>query len=171
MAQRHTAELLLSRIAEHWREADTPTLRVMMRVYRLNDLVLENARQQVGRFGLSFTAFEVLAALRAAPRGSELLPTELYSAILISSGGLTKVLRGLEGRGLVSRRQSRGDRRQRPMRLTGKGRALAERVMTSVLESDRALLAKGLGAGELRQMAGLLRKLLCALEPTSIAEE
>jgi DNA-binding MarR family transcriptional regulator len=161
---RHTAEGLLERMGKNWPEAVTPVTGLMMRVYRLSGLVLENARQQTARHGLGFTAFEVLVALRSTPPPHELAPTELYRLVLISSGGLTKVLRGLEGRGLVARVEHEADRRSRPVRLTAAGRALAERAMADVLEADDELLSGGLSLGEIACLTTLVRKLLLVLE-------
>lgn len=162
---RRTANDLLAERAEHWPMAAAPTAQLMMRVYRLGGLVLENATDAIAARGLSFTEFEVLATLRGVAPPHELLPTELYSAVLISSGGLTKVLHALEGRKLITRGESKTDKRAKPVRLTAKGRALAERVMAEVLRSDGALIASGLSDAEIEKLTGLLRKLLAKLEP------
>ena len=50
--------------------------------------------------------------LRSVPSPYELTPTELYDAVLLSSGGMTKVLRRLETRGLVSRGENPAGRAQ-----------------------------------------------------------
>ena len=86
---RHTAEGRLERMGKNWPEAVRPVTGLMMRVYRLSGLVLENARQQTARHGLGFTASEVLVALRSTPPPHELAPTERYGLVLISSGGLS----------------------------------------------------------------------------------
>ena len=102
--------------------------------------------------------------MRGVPPPNELMPTDLYGAILMSSGGLTKVLHGLEKRGLVTRAEGKSDRRSKPVRLTAKGRALAERAMADVLRSDRKLILRGLSEAEVERLTRLLRKLLGALE-------
>lgn len=163
--QRHTTERLLERMGRNWPDAFTPVSGLIMRLHRLGSLALENARQQVARHGLGFTEFEVLVALRSASPPHELAPTELYSAILISSGGLTKVMSGLESRGLITRVQHEADRRSRPVRLTPEGRGLVERVMAEVQAADGALLSSGLSPKEMASLIALLRKLLLALEP------
>ena len=127
---------------ENWPDVVTPSTELMMRIYRLNDLVRENAIRQTEQSGLSFTEFEVLVALRSVKPPHELIPTDLYQAILISSGGLTKVLRALEERGLIARARGETDRRSKPVRLTAAGKNLAERVMPRVLESDEKLLSE-----------------------------
>jgi DNA-binding MarR family transcriptional regulator len=162
---RHTAEESLARMKKTWPKAVTPTVEVILRIYRLNDLARANTRRQTSRHGLSLTDIDVLAALRRAPPPHELSPTDLYSAVLISSGGLTKVLHGLERRGLISRVADDKDRRSRRVRLTPAGRALAERTVAAVQASGEALFSRALSTAEMERLAGLLRKLLRAVEP------
>jgi DNA-binding MarR family transcriptional regulator len=136
-----------------------------LRTHSITSVRCTRLRQQVARHGLGFTEFEVLVALRSVSPPHELTPTELYGAILISSGGLTKVMRGLESRGLVTRVNHEADGRSRPVRLTPEGRALAERMMAEVQAADGALLSVGLSPQEIECLIALLRKLLLAIEP------
>lgn len=164
MVTRQTAQDILDRMTRNWPQAVTPTAELMMRVFRLNDLVFENSRQETARQGLSFTEFEVLAALRSASPPYELAPTELYSAILISSGGLTKVLGALERRKLIGRVKDKADRRSLRVRLTPAGERLAEDSMANVLKADGDLLKGALSKGEMGALIASLRKLLLAVE-------
>lgn len=165
MQRKHTAETLLTYMGRNWPEAVTPTSKLMMRVYRLAEIVRDNAQQQTSRSGLTFTEFEVLVALRSAAPPHELIPTDLYQAILISSGGLTKVLLGLEKRGLIMRGRGEIDKRSKPVRLTASGKVTVERAMADVLASDGELLAAGLTAAKMERLTKLVAKLLQALEP------
>jgi DNA-binding MarR family transcriptional regulator len=161
---RHTAEEALARTKKNWPKAATLTAEVMLRIYRMNDLMRANVQRLSSRHGLSLTDADVLAALRRAPPPHELSPTELYSAVLISSGGLTKVLHSLDQRGLISRVADDKDRRSRRVRLTPAGRALVERTHVTVGESDEALFSGALSTTETARLAALLRKLLLAIE-------
>ena len=162
---RHTAEESLARTRKNWPKAATPSIEVMIRVFRLSDLARANAQRMASMHGLSLTECDVLAALRRAPPPHELSPTELYSAVLISSGGLTKVLHGLEQRGLISRVADDKDRRSRRVRLTPAGRALVERAAAAAQASDKELFSGALSTAETARLAALLRKLLLAIEP------
>ena len=101
--RRLTARDLLQSRTRDWPEAVTPVTRLMMLLFRLSDLALANATTAMAAHGLRFGDFQVLATLRGAPPPHELAPTDLYDALLISSGGMTKVLASLERRKLVSR--------------------------------------------------------------------
>lgn len=159
-----TTDAMLRERARHWPQAEAPAAQAIVRLFRFHKLVLANAAENVARHGLSFTEFEVLASLRGAPPPHVLSPTALYDALLISSGGLTKTLYGMTARGLVSRSADATDGRVKPVRLTRKGRALIERAMADVLESDRTRMLAGLSAAELATFIRLLRKLLAAVE-------
>jgi DNA-binding MarR family transcriptional regulator len=161
---RHTAEETLTRMRKNWPKAFTPIAEVLLRVYRLNDLARAHGQKQTSRHGLSLTEFAVLATLRGMPPPCELSPTELYSAVLISSGGLTKVLHGLEQRGLISRVADDKDGRSRRVRLTPAGRALAERTVATLQESGKEFFGDALSPSDMARLASLLRKVLLALE-------
>ena len=134
-------KLVWKNMRENWPEAATPVSRASTAALRLSALLERNAAKALAPLELSFTEFELLAALRASPAPHSLLPTELCASLLISSGGLTKVLKNLEARGLIARPSSKADRRRRPIALTSSGAALCERAMTQVQEGDQAAFA------------------------------
>src|SRR2546430_1163570 len=100
---RYPADKLLAIKKRHWPESVTPVGEMMVRVYRLNSLMRDSVAEQIAAHDLSLMEFEVLITLRGVPPPYEMIPTELYPAILISSGGLTKVLNALQERGLIAR--------------------------------------------------------------------
>jgi DNA-binding MarR family transcriptional regulator/GNAT superfamily N-acetyltransferase len=68
-----------------------------------------------------FSLAEVRLLYELASRDSS-IPTELGKALQIDAGYLSRLLRGLERRGLIARLSSPTDRRQHRLRLTPKGR-------------------------------------------------
>lgn len=163
--RRQSADEILRARAQNWPEVATPIAHLMVRTFRFSSLVLGNATREVAAHGLTFAEFEVLVTLRNAPPPHELAPTELFGAILMSSGGLTKVLHALEERNLITRGKDQADRRSKPARLTAKGRALAERAMAAVVRSDGDMISRALSPAEIERLTRLLRKLLATLEP------
>ncbi|MBX9774131.1 MAG: MarR family transcriptional regulator [Xanthobacteraceae bacterium] len=150
--------------SENWPEAVTPISQLMVRIYRVAGLIHAQSMALAATRGLSLAEFEVLVTLRSVPPPYELAPTDLYGAVLMSSGGLTKVLHGLEKSGLIARIEGKSDRRSKPVRLTAKGRALAERAMADVLQSARKSIMRGLSETDIERLTQLLRKLLAVLE-------
>lgn len=152
-------------IRSNWPEAVSSQMECFLLIQRVARLLRENANESLRQFGVSFTEFEVLAALRASPPPHKLLPTELYDAMLISSGGLTKVLKSLEERSFISRPQHHGDRRQRPVALQAKGRKLAERGFSSILTADEAATSSAaISITDYRRTGSQLMRLAIALE-------
>jgi len=111
------------------------------------------------RHGLSLAEFDALATLRRCPAPRELTPTRLQGQMVITSGGLTKILRQLEGRGLVVRSTTDADRRIKPVRLTAKGARLIEQAMADMLEASSAWIKPTLGNKEIDQLTGLLQRI------------
>jgi DNA-binding MarR family transcriptional regulator len=162
--RRQTADERLKTRAKYWPDAVTPISQLMVRIYRVGSLIHEKSMECAAAHELTFAEFEVLATLRGTKPPNELMPTELYNAVLMSSGGLTKVLHGLEKRGLIVRTDGKSDRRNKPVRLTAKGRGLAERAMADILKSAGASILSGLSQSEVERSTRLLRKLLASLE-------
>ncbi|MGB0989425.1 MarR family transcriptional regulator [Arcobacter sp. F155] len=80
------------------------------------------------KYNLIHSDVDVLASLYF--NGKELSPTELYSAIIFSSGGMTKVLKKLESLGYISRQANPNDKRSMLVKLEEKG----EKVLLDCLD-------------------------------------
>ncbi len=155
---------ILAESAENWPEFDRPETRVMLGIIRLNDIVYESTRSLVAEFGLTPGAFEALMTLRGQPAPWQMTPSALYQSILMSSGGMTKVLKQLEADGLVDRIDNPEDQRSRFVRLTPAGKILAEQVMEAVAGHDRELLTGSLSDQQIEQLGKVLLKTLAKLE-------
>jgi DNA-binding MarR family transcriptional regulator len=105
---------------------------------------------------------DVLATLRRGGPPYRLRPTELTSALMLTSSGTTKRLDRLERAGLIARTPDPGDRRGTLITLTEAGRELIDAVTEAHLENERRLLAS-LGEAEQRRLGDLLRTLQLGL--------
>jgi DNA-binding MarR family transcriptional regulator len=140
---------------------ETFDLRIMSLLLALQQVhVAESASISwvMARHRLSWAEFDALATLRRAPP-RELTPSELQRAMVITSGGLSKVLQQLERRGLVERSTTDADRRIKPVRLTDKGAKLIEQAMVELLETANAAIRPQLTNKEVDQLVMLLEKL------------
>ncbi|MCW2309264.1 MarR family winged helix-turn-helix transcriptional regulator [Rhodobium gokarnense] len=165
--EKSSAALLFGRLEAHWPETATAEHASVVLCQRVARLLDESARRALAPHGLGFTEFEVLAALRSAPAPHDMIPSELYEAVLISSGGLTKVMKGLEARGLIERPTcaANDDRRRRPIRLTAAGQALVEKAIAVLLDAyHRRLAQAGFTKAELSAGNAFLGRLLSGLE-------
>ena len=98
---------------------------------------------------------------RPTPR--QLTPTALYRSLLLSSGGLTKILHRLEAKGWIDRPANPADGRSLLVRLTRKGKAQVEQVVDAVVAHEEGCLSP-LSTTEQAELARLLGKLVAGQE-------
>ena len=110
------------------------------------------------RHQLASWEFDLLATLRNAEPDYTLTPSQLLEQMLLTSGGLSKVMAQLEARGLIARLCRNDDRRIKPVRLTTDGQALIEQAMADAVAKAGAWLRTALSGEELTQLTGLLQR-------------
>jgi DNA-binding MarR family transcriptional regulator len=144
-------------------DLDTSPIEIIARIGRAQaylDPVLDSV---FAEHGLTRPAWDVLAALRRVGEPYRLTPTELYQALMRTSGAITHTLHRLEYAGLVERQANPADARSLYVALTPRGVALTDTVAPLHLDNERRLLA-GLTPDEQDALARLLRTLLLGLE-------
>jgi DNA-binding MarR family transcriptional regulator len=164
MAQRDGVDLIL----EQWRrerpDLDPSPIGVVGRISRLARELEQRLEPVYREYGLEPGWHDVLATLRRAGPPYRLRPTELTSALMLTSSGTTKRLDRLEQAGLIARAPDPGDRRGTLITLTPAGRRLMDTLTEAHLENERQLLG-ALTAADQRRLADLLRKLQLGLPP------
>ena len=116
----------------------------------------------LGKFRLSSAEFDVLATLRNASAPYQLTPSQIQDEVVITSGGLTKVMLQLESRGLVERPEFKDDLRVKPVRLTPSGQQIIEKAMEEMIAVTGTLIHSALEGSEIAQLTALLRKIVDA---------
>lgn len=159
--------------AEQWRrerpDLDAFPMAVLGRLAEAAQLIArDHLNPLFARFGLQPGEFDVLATLRRAGAPYALTPTALYTASMISSGGMTSRVDRLSRAGLIARQAHPEDRRAVLVGLTPEGLALIDRMMAAHVENERAVLS-GLSIPEQQALDRLLTKLLVGLEKASAA--
>ena len=142
---------------------DTEPMAILGRALRLTNMVRPGIEATFAGYGLDRGEFDVIATLRRSGPPYRLTPTEMYTLLMISSGGLTHRLVRLEKAGLVRREPSPDDGRSMLVALTESGIALAEKAFRKDMASESMFLAP-LSARERETLARLLRKLIVAIE-------
>lgn len=150
-------------------DLDTEPMAILGRAFRLGNMVRPSIEATFAGFGLDRGEFDVIATLRRSGPPYRLTPTEIYSSLMISSGGLTHRLDRLEKAGLIRREKSPRDGRSMLVALTEAGAARAEQAFRADMASEAGFL-RSLDAKEREQLAGLLRKLILGIE-SDIAEK
>jgi DNA-binding MarR family transcriptional regulator len=112
--------------------------------------------------GLQPGEFDVLATLRRSGKPYMLSPTQLYEALMISSGGMTARLDRLERAGFIERQPDPGDRRGKLIALTAAGKRVIDETLSRHVANEQRILAS-LTQAEQERLNTLLKKLIAAL--------
>lgn len=138
-------------------------LGILGRVQRLDALLVRRAEQWLAEYDLTWEAFSLIVTLRRAGKPFELRPGEINRQSLLSSGAVTNRIDRVEKLGLVERRPDADDRRGVVVRLTAKGRALADQAIERQFAELASVMA-ALSKPERAMLGALLSKLLLSVE-------
>ncbi len=151
----------VGRILEQWRrerpDLDPSPMGVIGRLHRLAARLDAELRPVFAEAGLSDGDFDVLASLRRSGAPYELTPGQLATSTMVTSGAVTKRVDRLVDAGLVSREVCEDDARSRRIRLTERGRALVDDLVTQHVANEHRLLG-GLDDLERARLAELLER-------------
>ena len=157
----------ISVLLEEWRrerpDLDPAPLGIFGRIWRLNASLSGEIADWLAPLGLNFESFSLIVTLRRSGPPYELNPTALYRESLISSGAITNRIDRVEALGLVKRLPDPEDRRGTIVRLTPKGRALADKAIKLHFERLADCLS-GMTPGDQAGLAELLAKVLRSVE-------
>jgi DNA-binding MarR family transcriptional regulator len=149
--------------ARDYPDVDTSTLSPMTRLIRLGVLMDNFQHETLEPYDLTPNDYSVLATLQRAGPPYELSPSELYTALERSSGGMTKMLKRLEKLGLVERTPAPDDGRSRLVALTDAGFELQDEIFKVFLTRTKELL-QSVSKRQLDDIDRSLRDLLEAIE-------
>lgn len=154
--------------AEQWRkekpELDLLPMELVARLGAITRLITRDHLEPFFKeHGLHQGEFDVLATLRRAGKPYSLGPSQLFDALMISSGGMTNRLDRLEKAGLIERSPNPEDRRGMLVNLSKKGLELIDRIMPLHVENEANALAT-LSKKEQDTLNAMLEKLLSGLE-------
>ena len=157
----------IDEISQAWRHEypalDTRAMAPLIRLARLGILIESFQHEVLEPFELTPSDYSVLAALRRHGKPYALNPSQLYTRLQRSSGGMTKILKRLESRDLVRRTDNPDDRRGSLIALTRSGLRLQDRIFSAFLAASQDLLAP-LSARDRRDADRSLKKVLDAFE-------
>ncbi|MFI9006134.1 MarR family winged helix-turn-helix transcriptional regulator [Actinosynnema sp. NPDC053489] len=143
-------------------ELPARTIEFTKRVARMHALTDRVTVAVLVGFGLSRAEYDVLGTL--VTTGDERLkPSELSSRLLLTTGGLSNVLRSLERRGYVALTPDPADGRGRRVSLTAEGTTAARRVVGEVVAAQHELLS-GVDAARIGSVTEDLRAVLRLLD-------
>ncbi|WP_310485041.1 MarR family transcriptional regulator [Chamaesiphon sp. VAR_48_metabat_403] len=144
-------------------DLDASPMGVIGRMARLSKHLDRSIQATVSEFDLNLGEFDVLATLRRAGHPYQLSPTDLFNALMVSSGTMTHRIDRLEQAELVKRIPDPTDRRGTSIVLTNKGLSLIDRAVEAHVVNAHHILS-ALEESEREILAQLLRKLVISFE-------
>jgi DNA-binding MarR family transcriptional regulator len=135
------------------------TTQIVGGLFRSRNYVWDNDQRIVTTFGISWSQFLILRALRFEGGDFTLSPTELYDAAQASSSGMTKMLHGLTDAGYVERIANPTDRRSTLVCLTSSGADIVETIIDKLIETNTELFEGLLTDKDCNELAKLLSRL------------
>ena len=135
----------------------------LIRIGRIVDRVGDRKWQRL--FALSASEIRVLFALRRSGGDYARRPTDLFRALLVTSGAITKKVDRLTETGLVKRRPDPADKGGFLVHLTAKGKQVADQALESL--ADDSILSRrqtSLTRQERKLMIKLCERLLLDFE-------
>lgn len=142
-----------------WAVAQDPlVVPLFLNLERARKVAHAKARTVWDQHGLTPAEFDVLATLRNAESPYELTPGQIQDRVLITSGGLTKVIHLLEEKQYVERSVARNDNRVKPVRLTTAGNRCVTKAMKDIVIMTREWISSILNDDEIRMATEVLSK-------------
>ena len=151
--------MLKKKNVRSWSVTPSTTTRIVAGLFRSRNFVWNSDSRVAAKFGVSWTQFLVLRALRFTNDDFIMSPTELYAATQASSSGMAKMLRGLTEKGLVERFANPDDARSTLVHLTSSGADLVEAIIDQLVVTNTKLFADVLSNEDREQLADLLEQL------------
>lgn len=140
-------------------QLDTSSMKIFGRMLRLMKHLAKARSLALEEFGFHEGEFDVLATLRRAGEPYCLSPTQLYKALLVTSGAMTHRLNRLEQEGWIERLPDPEDKRSMRVGLTSQGQLRIERALTAHVQAQEAILS-ALPAAQRRDLENTLKTLL-----------
>jgi DNA-binding MarR family transcriptional regulator len=157
---------------ERWRREfpaiDCSGKAVVGRLLHLNEVMLKEVNRVLGRHRLKYPAYAVLATLRVEGAPYRMTPKRLLETLILTSGGLSNILRRLEKARYIRRLADKNDGRGVVVELTEQGRRLVEPAMRDHAETERRLVAM-LSLEEQQAAARALGLMMAAHHPEDLA--
>lgn len=144
-------------------DLDPWPLGILGRVARISLYLQRHAQRWLAPLGLTWETFSMIAALRRAGPPFEQKPSDLLRLTLLTSGAMTNRIDRVEAQGWVARLPDPADRRGVIVRLTPRGRALADQAIALHFEEAAKLLGF-LSKSDRALLDGLLSQMLLRLE-------
>lgn len=140
-------------------EIDCSGKAITGRILHLSELLLTAMNANLAKFGVKYSSYAIVATLRSVGPPYKLSPTQLQNTLMITSGGVSNLIRKVEALGYVRRSVDPNDGRGIAVELTKKGFELSETSMPAQAELERHLV-RMFSPEEQAMLTSLLKRML-----------
>lgn len=147
---------------------DTPARRAVVSVVRAFGAVSRQMGPHYARFGLTPPQFQMLTVLNRL-RDERVTQRRLGNELYVSFPNVTVMLTRLEEAGLIKRTVNPADRREKFVKISGRGRKLLQKIWKDQPAQLESVMA-GLDDSERLELARLLNRLIAAPKQSSEAD-
>jgi DNA-binding MarR family transcriptional regulator len=161
MSERDLVDVLVEQWAEEMPRFDGNAKGLVYRLIYLNERYMAAMNSRLRKQGLTLGSYGVLACLRRHGEPYAMSPTALYQALSLSSGGVSN---------LVKRSPDPGDRRGVLVKLTNRGKVIADEAAAMEAESETAFIAD-ISDAELGTLNAILRRALIQMDGAVLDDE
>lgn len=144
---------------------DTPARRAVVSVVRAFGAVSRQMGPHYARFGLTPPQFQMLTVLNRL-RDERVTQRRLGNELYVSFPNVTVMLTRLEAASLIKRTVNPADRREKFVKISGRGRKLLQKIWKDQPAQLESVMA-GLDDGERLELARLLNRLIAAPKQSS----
>lgn len=154
-----TASKIL-RLKDHYRLFDdAPEMHsFLLNFFLAHKRIMQYSEKIFATYGFTTLEFDVLATLLRVAENGRMKPSEIYKNLIVSSGGITKVLKKLEELQLISRIPDPDDKRSHWVEVTPKGETMGLAILKEVIQAHKDHLK--MTAKSLKSMGDTLEALV-----------
>ena len=142
-------------------EIDCSGKAVTGRILRLGEEFMNAMNANMAQFGVRYSHYAIVGTLRSIGKPYRMSPSELQNTLMITSGGLSNLLRKVEDLGYIRRLDDPADGRGVIVELTDAGFELSEVAMVAQANLERRLVS-ALTRDEQQTLTAMLKRLILA---------
>lgn len=149
-----------TRLKDHYQLFDdAPEMHAfILNLFLAHKRIMQYSDKIFANHGFTTLEFDVLATLIRIADNGRMKPSEIYKNLIVSSGGITKVLKKLEQLQLITRIPDPDDKRSHWVEITPKGEMVGLDILKEVIQAHKNNLKAT--AKELQSMGDKLEKIV-----------
>ena len=128
-----------TRLKDHYQLFDdAPEMHTfILNLFLAHKRIMQYSDKIFAAHGFTTLEFDVLATLLRIADNGRMKPSEIYKNLIVSSGGITKVLKKLEQLQLITRIPDPDDKRSHWVEITPKGEKVGLEILKEVIEAHQ----------------------------------